>query len=410
MTDTPDISLPGAHEATNGHPRRPGTQAAAAPGPVSAQPASPPEPEPPEPVEPAAATDAALRKRVTAPKEESAAPAKADPPTPPAKPDLPVVSARLDLPTALVKPDPQTVPPRPAPLAIPAQPNPPPAVSPPEPPVSAALPANTVGRAEPSRRQYLSAAQIRRLAVLAVTLVLLGTGAGLLGTLVLPVSYAARAEILYPIRQDEAGGFVRDGRNLTTQLVLLQGRAVLGPVAQRQGRAVDDLEDDVTVEVVETSEVIRIEARGPSREVAMGTLQAIVDRYFALESPARPSGVREYLDGELAAVQSGIADVQGRLTQLQSEAAAGIGDSAAVTAADNQLQTLLSREQDVQTQLDDLNIASAAGPNAQLLTPAYPVPDPVSPRPLFAGGAGALIGLIVAAGAVALAARRWIRN
>lgn len=61
-------------------------------------------------------------------------------------------------------------------------------------------------------------------------------------------------------------------------------------------------------------------------------------------------------------------------------------------------------------QLDDLNIATASGPTAQLLTPAYHVPDPVSPRPLFAGGAGALIGLIVAAGAVLLVARRWSRN
>ncbi|MQA14210.1 MAG: hypothetical protein GEV09_08570 [Pseudonocardiaceae bacterium] len=270
---------------------------------------------------------------------------------------------------------------------------------------------STAVRPDSLRGRNLAGAQLRRLAGLAVTIVLLGTGAGLLGALVWPSTYAARAELLYPIAQDEPTGFLREDRNLTTQLVLLEGRAVLGPVAAAQGRQVeDDLEDDVTVKVVETSEVIEVEARGGSRDAAMGTLQAIVDRYFALKSSAQPSGVREYLETELTAARSDVADARGRLLQLQAEEAAGVGDTAAVAGADDELQALIAREQDIQSQLDELNIASASGPNAQLLTPAYPVEDPVSPRPLFAAGTGALVGLVVAAGAVALVARRWIRN
>jgi hypothetical protein len=120
----------------------------------------------------------------------------------------------------------------------------------------------------------------------------------------------------------------------------------------------------------------------------MGTLQAIVDRYFALQSSAQPSEMREYLDRELATVQSSVADARGRLTQLQGEAAAGIGALGAVTVADNELQTLLSREHDIRSQLDDLAVANAADRSARLLTPGYDVPDPVSPRPLFAAGSG----------------------
>lgn len=294
----------------------------------------------------------------------------------------PVAPVTLDPPAAPVEPDPP---------AAPVEPVPTPPVAP-----------------EPPRGRGLAATQIRRLVVLAVTIVLLGTGAGLLGTLVWSPSYAARAEIHYSIDQDEPS--VLGDRKLTTQLVLLQGRPVLGPVAQQQGRPVEDLEHDVSVTILEASEVVQVEARGPSRAAAMTTVQAILDRYFALASTALTGDVRDYLDGQLAAVQSDIADARGALMQLRAEQAAGIGDDAAVTSADDELQTLLSREQDVQAQLDELTVANGSDPSARLLTPAYHVPDPVSPRPLLAAGSGAVIGLVVAAAAVALAARRWIRN
>ncbi len=280
-----------------------------------------------------------------------------------------------------------------------------------EPPTLEAPVVTEAGSRRPPSHRRLARAQLNRLTLLAVTIVLLGTGGGLLGALIWPPTYAARAEILYPISQDEPTGFLREDRNLTTQLVLLQGRAVLGPVAQAQGRTVeDDLENDVTVEVVETSEVIQIEARDSTPEGAVTTVQAIVDRYFDLERSEEPSGAREYLEGELADVRSEMADARGRVLQLQGEVAAGLGASEDLAGANDELQGLISRERDVQSQLDDTKIASASDPNARLLTPAYPVLDPVSPRPLLTGGAGALLGLVVAAGAVALVARRWIRN
>ena len=40
------------------------------------------------------------------------------------------------------------------------------------------------------------------------------------------------------------------------------------------------------------------------------------------------------------------------------------------------------------------------GSDTQLLTPPYPLPDPVSPQPLVAAGTGALVGLLVAGGVV----------
>lgn len=391
MTDFPDISLPGANDAirhqngfagsaagTRVRPPVPPEPAAPAPTPPEPEPPPPDAPEPEQTVPPARPP----AETVAAPAEATPSPAgeAAEPWEP--LPEVPAPAGRLFVPAVT-------------------------------PPVAATVRRPVPARAPlpyPRRVRNLAGEQIRRLVLLAVTVVLLGIGGGLLGALVWTPTYAARAEILYPVGPPEPAVTMREDRELATQLVLLQGRAVLGPVARAQGRAVEDLDDDVTVSVLEASEVIQVEARAPSRESAMDTVQAVVDRYFTVHRSGRPTEVREYLDRELAIVRSSIADARGRLTQLQGEAAAGIGAPGAVTAADNELQTLLGREQDIRSQLDDLVVTSASGPGAQLLTPAYNVEDPVSPRPVVAAGSGAVIGVLVAAAAVALAARRWIRN
>ncbi len=280
-------------------------------------------------------------------------------------------------------------------------------------PVPAATHAPAAGeRAQggPRDRWPLTGAQIRRLAVLAVTIILMGTGGGLIGALVWPATHAARAEILYPITQEQPTGFLREDRNLTTQLVLLQGRAVLGPVAAAEGRTVKDLQDNLSVELLESSEIIQVEVRDRSAEAALQTVQAVVDRYFGLNEAAQPSGVLDYLESQLRDARAGVADARGRLLQLQGEVAAGVGDPAAIVGANDELQAWAEREKEIQAQIDETNVISRSGPVGQLLTPPYVLADPVSPRPLFAAVTGLLVGLIVAAGAVALAARRWARN
>ncbi|MGH3610515.1 MAG: hypothetical protein ACRDRD_20870, partial [Pseudonocardiaceae bacterium] len=93
--------------------------------------------------------------------------------------------------------------------------------------------------------------------IVALTIVLLGVAVGLAGALVLPKTYGARAEILYSIGQDpQDGDPLKQDRELSTQLVYLTSRAVLNPVAQKQGRQFDDLAKDVSVQVLNNSEVM----------------------------------------------------------------------------------------------------------------------------------------------------------
>src|ERR1700742_993456 len=72
------------------------------------------------------------------------------------------------------------------------------------------------------RRKFTPGAALSMLA-LAATIILLAVGLALAGALMWPKTYAARAEVLFPITQEQPTGFLREDRSLTTQLVLLQG-------------------------------------------------------------------------------------------------------------------------------------------------------------------------------------------
>ena len=247
-----------------------------------------------------------------------------------------------------------------------------------------------------------------RLVLVALILILLGTGAGLAGALALPKTYGARAEILYPIGQDQQGGDpLRQDRQLSTQLVFLKSRAVLGPIAQKQGMQFKDLDENLSVEVLQTSEVIQVEAHGTTKEAARQTLQAVMDGYLALAD--QPSGVTRNLETQLVETRANTARIQTQVDQLTAGVLAGTATQAALNDARAQLTASVDREKAIQVRIDEINLTGRSGPNAQLLTPPYVLPDPVSPQPLIAAGTGALVGLLVAGGVVAMGARRRTR-
>jgi hypothetical protein len=247
-----------------------------------------------------------------------------------------------------------------------------------------------------------------RLVLVALILILLGTGAGLAGALALPKTYGARAEILYPIGQDQQGGDpLRQDRQLSTQLVFLKSRAVLGPIAQKQGMQFKDLDENLSVEVLQTSEVIQVEAHGTTKEAARQTLQAVMDGYLALAD--QPSGVTRNLETQLVETRANTARIQTQVDQLTAGVLAGTATQAALNDARAQLTASVDREKAIQVRIDEINLTGRSGPNAQLLTPPYVLPDPVSPQPLIAAGTGALVGLLVAGGVVAVGARRRTR-
>jgi uncharacterized protein involved in exopolysaccharide biosynthesis len=232
-----------------------------------------------------------------------------------------------------------------------------------------------------------------RLVLMALVIILLCTAAGLLGAMVLPKTYGARAEIVYTISQDPQDDPLELDRELSTQLVYLKSRAVLGPVAQKQGRQFADLDKDVSVQVLDNSEVIQVEAHGTTELAAMQTLQAIVNGYQTLIS--QPTGVSRNLHTQLADAHTSATALQTRVQQLTTAVAAGTATQASLSDAREQLTASLNQENAIQARIDALTLTGQQGPDAQILTPPYPLPDPVFPQPLITAGTGALVGVIV---------------
>ncbi|MGH3899297.1 MAG: hypothetical protein ACRDTA_13860 [Pseudonocardiaceae bacterium] len=269
-------------------------------------------------------------------------------------------------------------------------------------------PQRSASRTEPASDPRGGGGVTARLVMVALILILVGTAAGLVSALVMPKTYGARAEILYPIGQDQQGGDpLRQDRNLSTQLVYLKSRAVLGPIAQKQGVPFKDLDENLSVKVLQTSEVIQVEARGNTQEAARQTLQAVMDGYLALAG--QPRGVTRNLDTQLADARANTARLQTQEQQLTAGVLAGTTTQTALNDARAQLTASVDREKAIQARIDEINLTGRSGPNAQLLTAPYSLPEPVSPQPLIAAGTGALVGLLVAGGVVAVGARRRTR-
>ncbi|MDQ4010926.1 MAG: hypothetical protein M3228_09575 [Actinomycetota bacterium] len=246
-----------------------------------------------------------------------------------------------------------------------------------------------------------------RLVLLVLTIIVLSTAGGLVSALVLPKTYGARAEIFYPISRGQGGDPLRQDRQLSTQVVFLKSRAVLGPVAQKQGRQFEDLDEGVSVKVLENSEVIQVEAHGSTVLVAMQTLQAVVDGYLKLAG--QPSGVLRDLETQLADARQNTAQLQTRVQQLITVVLAGTATQTSLNEARAQLTASLDREKAIQARIDEVTLTSRAGSDAQLLTPPYSLADPVSPQPLITAGTGALVGLLVVGGVGVVCARRRTR-
>jgi uncharacterized protein involved in exopolysaccharide biosynthesis len=243
----------------------------------------------------------------------------------------------------------------------------------------------------PRPRTSLSTRDAFRLGALGLALVLLGGVAGLAFALVSTKIYAARVDIRYDISAEQPTAFLREDRTLTTQVVLLHGQAVLGPVAGAFGLSMRDIEEKVSAEILETSEIIQIEVHDESPEQAVAIAEAVGNRYLALTADTDIEGVRTYLEGELAAVRQ----ARGALRR----------DQPGSLEAD----ALGAREQDLLSQLDKIRTGANSGPTAEIVSPAYLLERPVRPSRSFSAITGALTGLLVAAGVVALRARRAVR-
>lgn len=237
------------------------------------------------------------------------------------------------------------------------------------------------------RRTSPTVRQATRLVLIAVALVVLGAVVSLVVALLLPERYAARTELVFDVTTDEPTEFLREDRTLSTQLVLIEGRSVLEPVAAAFGSSFDELSENVTARIVQSSKIIEVEVRDGSRERGVGLLGAINARYIETLGTGENVAAREFLERQRS-------DVRSRMTTAPAAA----------------LPALAEQERSLSSQLVAVELDRLNGPQARVVVPPYSVSDPVSPRPLYVMAAGALTALLIACGVVAFLARRWTRD
>lgn len=236
----------------------------------------------------------------------------------------------------------------------------------------------------PSPRR-LSGDEIVLLSLLGVLIVLIGGALGYASSWLVQEQYGARSEILYSLREDQPTGFLREDRNLTTQVVLVESRTVVTPVASANGLSTEELADKLSARVAEGSEIVEIEVRDPDREVGLRLVDDVTLQYLTVANGAVEER-RTYLQGQLDAVQARL-------------------DGPGLTST--QTAILNSRRGALLSRLDTLALS---GPQARQLGSSYTTTDPVTPQRSLAAAAGALSALLIAAVVIALLAQRWRRR
>jgi hypothetical protein len=235
---------------------------------------------------------------------------------------------------------------------------------------------------QPPPRRHLTGGQRSKLVLLTVVLMAIGAVLGYGASLVLPSQYAARTTIQYNIAGENTGDFLKTDRNLTTQVVLLTSRNVLGPVADANGVSVDALARQVSATILNSSDIIQLQVKNSDPNTAVTLANAVAKQYLTVANSSGPQG---YL--------------QGQLDGVKKQQAAG------ATAADQ--AALSTRAATLQAQLDQLNLTQN---QSSVLVPAYALTDPISPNRTLAGLTGGICGLIIALMTVVTLSRRWSRN
>jgi len=102
-----------------------------------------------------------------------------------------------------------------------------------------------------------------------------------------PSTYAAEVDLLHQPSDTSATDTI--DRQLATHQVLLLRRDLLDDVAESVGRDPDELADDVGVEIVEGSSVLRIRVVDENRDRARRAATTLADRYAAIAGRLAPT-------------------------------------------------------------------------------------------------------------------------
>jgi uncharacterized protein involved in exopolysaccharide biosynthesis len=219
--------------------------------------------------------------------------------------------------------------------------------------------------------------------------------------------YGARAEILY--QASDAERTLGTPRIMATQKLVLTSRTVLQPVAAEVGVPLDELQDATSVEIEGESDVMQLTVEDPNPRLALTLAEEIAQEYprtVVAASSARVGESKRLLETRIAALQRRLSRVRARLRALERTRGSTLPPNSEQQELQAEAETLLERIGNFQDRLTELEVEQIgeSQARARVITPAHVLEDPLRPKPIRAALAGLLVGLVLAAGFIALAA------
>jgi capsular polysaccharide biosynthesis protein len=234
------------------------------------------------------------------------------------------------------------------------------------------------------RKTYDEVVSSRTLSVLAAFVgtltILCGAVAYGVASLEAP-QYGARADLLYRLSSSQPTGFLREDRNLTTQVIIARSRAVLLPVARRHDLSIEQMEKKVAVSVLPESSVLRIEVKDRSRNEALKLVSDLAQEYLKRTENTALKGEIGYLRDQAVKLDKQIAKFR------SAENASSLIVS--------EFEGLLAERSAVESRLQQRRVDALNARQAEPIADPYGLSGAVSPHPKLAAVGGALFGALI---------------
>lgn len=222
--------------------------------------------------------------------------------------------------------------------------------------------------------------------------------------------YAAEAEIV--LDSSNVSDRILAQRDIDTQRLVLESRAVLEPTAEAEGMTVDELEEKVNVEVDGTTDLLRLSVVDADRQFALRAADGIVETYRETVTSAtteRLDQTERLLRQQMTELTNRLSDVQSELSRLAENPDNAFSPEVQQLQAESNF--IFGRLGSLQASLTDLEVRRVSGTNeVRVVTPAHVLEDPVSPQPLRSAAFGGLIGILMAGAALVVLFRLRSRH
>ena len=193
------------------------------------------------------------------------------------------------------------------------------------------------------------------LALLVAAILMMSVAAVLVISQATPTVYGAQADLLLRPGGDPSGfGAERD---LATQQTILQGRAVLGPVAEAAGVPMERLEKMVSVDNPAQTNILRLTVASQHRGTAQRLAELITQEYLRRASAAGDTAadpVAKQLERQADSLSRTLSQTLDRLEALDRERRQGVAASSEEQRLQAAATSALQRLGAVQDQLTAL--------------------------------------------------------